>query len=113
MAISNQQKEKASDRLKELMRKNHYSQKQLAREAGLSLSAIAGFYHGYSIPWRRNLLAIAKVFRINPDWLSGETDEKYYMELDAYEDEPEPEVKEEKSVKGYRAIVVVCEDKIV
>ncbi len=62
------------ERLKELRTEKRIGQIQLAKETGLSKSAIARWELGISEPTASALVALAKYFNVSVDFLLGLTD---------------------------------------
>ncbi|MDE6691200.1 MAG: helix-turn-helix domain-containing protein [Clostridia bacterium] len=60
-----------SERLKELRCERNLSQVQLAKETGLSKSAIAFWEVGARIPNAQALIVLAKYFEVTTDYLLG------------------------------------------
>jgi len=66
--------EKFIERLKELRIEKGISQAQLAKDTGLSQSAIAYWETGQRIPNAQAVIILAKYFNVSTDYLLGEID---------------------------------------
>ena len=66
--------EKFCERLKELRNEKKFSQAQLAKETGLSQSAIAFWEMGKRIPSAQAVITLARYFGVSTDYLLGEED---------------------------------------
>ena len=66
--------EKFIERLKELRIEKGISQAQLAKDTGLSQSAIAYWETGQRIPNAHAVIILAKYFNVSTDYLLGEID---------------------------------------
>ena len=66
--------EKFSERLKELRIEKGLTQEQLAKETGLSRSAIGFWENGARIPLATVVIALAKYFGVTSDYLLGLAD---------------------------------------
>lgn len=79
-----------SDRLRELMEKKGISQKDLAEKIGCSRKTINHYCLGKSVPDQVNAKALAAFFRVNEDYILGESEyttswHKYTQEHPEYE----------------------------
>ena len=63
--------EKFSERLKELRQENGLSQIQLAKETGISKSAIGFWETGERVPSALAIITLAKYFNVSADYLLG------------------------------------------
>lgn len=68
--------DKFIERLKELRDDKGISQQALAKETGISKSAIAFWELGQRIPNAQAVIILAKYFNVSTDYLLGMTDEK-------------------------------------
>lgn len=59
------------NRIRELRKKNGWSQAELAARLGISQSAIGMYEQGRREPDTRNLLRIARIFNVSVDYLIG------------------------------------------
>mgnify|MGYP000019900443 CR=1 FL=1 len=66
--------EKFIERLKELRFQKGLSQAQLAKETGLSQSAVAYWETGKRIPNAQAIIILARYFDVSTDYLLGEED---------------------------------------
>lgn len=66
--------EKFIERLKELRSQKGLSQAQLAKETGLSQSAIAYWETGKRIPNAQAIIILSRYFEVSTDYLLGEED---------------------------------------
>ncbi len=60
-----------SERLKEIRKKNHMTQEELAQILGVGKSTISNYETGYSKPDSVNLIKIADVFNVSLDYFFG------------------------------------------
>lgn len=60
-----------SERIKELREQNGYTQTTLAKELGLSRSAINAWEMGLSVPSTQYLVELSKLFRVSTDYILG------------------------------------------
>ena len=58
-------------RLKEIRKKNHFSQEQLAEKLNISRQAISGWENGKSAPDLENLMLLAELYHVSMDELMG------------------------------------------
>ena len=66
--------EKFIERLKALREEKHVSQTQLAKDTGLSQSAITAWETGKRVPSAQAIIILARYFGVSTDYLLGETD---------------------------------------
>lgn len=66
-----------SNRLKELRKKNGYSQKQLANRLGVSPALISAYETGSRLPSYDNLLSLANIYHVSTDFLLGRNSNTY------------------------------------
>lgn len=59
------------ERLRQLMKKNGFTQHKLAEAVDVSEPSIHSYYHGITTPRLDVLVAIAKVFDVTTDYLLG------------------------------------------
>lgn len=69
------------DRLHDLMRNKHCSLKELAKETGISYSAIVMYCRGERHPSRKNQEILADYFNCDIDYLMGRSDVKRSVDL--------------------------------
>lgn len=62
------------ERLKELRAEKGLSQAQLAKETGLSRSALYYWENGLKIPNAQAIIILARYFEVSTDYLLGEKD---------------------------------------
>lgn len=60
-----------ADRLKELRNEKELSQDELAKQTGLSRSAISAWESGTRVPAATAVVALAKFFGVSADYLLG------------------------------------------
>ena len=63
-----------NERLKELRISKNLSQEQLAKETGISSTAICYYETGQRVPNAQVIITIAKYFNVTSDYLLGLTD---------------------------------------
>jgi transcriptional regulator with XRE-family HTH domain len=63
--------EMLNDRLKALLKKNHWSQKEFAQKAGLTECAVSNYLSGARTPQAETLVALAHLFCVSSDYLLG------------------------------------------
>ena len=61
-------------RLRELLKENDMTQKELARRIGVSQSSITYWVNGVKQPTAENIYAVAKAFETTADYLLGLSD---------------------------------------
>ena len=59
------------ERLKELRKKNHYSQREISEKLGIAQTTYAGYEAGRHEPNIKMLKAIAELYGISVDYLIG------------------------------------------
>lgn len=67
------------DRLRELREKHGLSQRQVAQHCGLSQTQVYNYENGLSDPTAEKLVALAELFNVSLDYLTGRTDELYVL----------------------------------
>lgn len=60
-----------ADRLKELRNEKELSQDELAKQTGLSRSAISAWESGTRVPAATTIIVLAKFFGVSSDYLLG------------------------------------------
>lgn len=60
-----------ADRIKEILKVNHMSQKELAYKSGLTESTISYYISGDRIPHSKNLAKLASALNVTADYLLG------------------------------------------
>ena len=63
-----------AQRLRELRKKEHRTQAEIAAELGISVTCYAGYEQGAHQPDLKTLVKIAKYFEISSDYLLGISD---------------------------------------
>lgn len=63
-----------SERLRELIDKNHYSRKYIADKLGMTRQAVSNYCLGSSKPTIENLIKLSNIFNVSTDYLLGITD---------------------------------------
>ena len=59
------------EKLKDMRKKNNFSQRQVARKLNVSPSIISGYETGERTPSVENILALASLYRCSTDFLLG------------------------------------------
>lgn len=62
------------ERLQELLHENKISQRQLAREIGVTSAAVSAWCRGLKQPTADNIAAVAQFFGVTADYLLGLSD---------------------------------------
>lgn len=68
-------------KLKTLRKEHGYTQEQLADILNLTRSSIANYENGINEPCIRILVAIADLYNVSLDWLTGRTKTRYNSNL--------------------------------
>lgn len=74
-----------SVKLKEIMRKNGVTQKQLAETLGVSISSIQKYCGGSVQPNAQTLFLISELFNVSLDWLLAPDNAEHVVESNAVE----------------------------
>ena len=67
---------KIKDRLAILMERRGETQREIARETGVTLSVLNTTIHGKGVPSTGSLIRIADYYGVSLDWLCGRTDKR-------------------------------------
>jgi transcriptional regulator with XRE-family HTH domain len=65
----------SSDRLKELRKKKGLTQKQVAEKLGMSVNGYQNYELATTTPNNLSIKALANFFNVNPNYLTGESDD--------------------------------------
>ena len=69
------------NRIKELRRKNHLTQAQLAEKLNVARSAVALWEIDNTDPNLTNIISLARVFNVTTDYLLGLVDTTSFLDL--------------------------------
>ncbi len=76
--MDNDQKQIIARRIKELRLDKRLTQKELAKQTGLSVSSIIGYENGLREPNSKAMAALERFFRVSGDYLRGENERVTY-----------------------------------
>ncbi len=81
-----------SKRLKDLRKEKGLTQKQLTELSGISIESIKNYETGRRIPDRYNAVVLGNALRVTPEYITGESEHRNWIEK--YQQEHEEELKE-------------------